>query len=311
MKNIALSLFLLCGFAPTAFGSICNYSSIDGLEYRVKQDYANIAMGDFKKVANQKGMHQKSINDYLSLMKYPFKVTGVVMSDYEDFYRTRLSNLRFKDVAVDGRAYYLDRIYNLEVTTSDCEKYHYLADAAAMGPKSFEYYLYRNDNKPITTDNYLEFFKGVVKPSSIKAESKYDVFEGKTNIYTDYFDNYRIRAQYDSSKKKYDFIEVYMYLESSTERLGEKRTWNSIRLAKDTDGNTHDVVQLSNDIECSPRSMFGCTMKERIVVHVDEEFLRKHKDGFRLKLVGNYPIEQEIVGDVVKAFLDETDRLKR
>lgn len=310
MKNIALSLFLLCGFVSTAFGSTCNYSSIDGLEYRVKQDYTKIATINFKRIASQKGIHQQSTNEHLSLVENPFKVTGVIMSDIGDLYKTRLSDLRFEDVAVDGRAYRIDNAYNLEVTTSDCEKYRYTGISAAY-PEFFKRQFYRNDDKPITTDNFLEFFKGVVNPYNIKAESKYDAFERKTSIYTDFFDKYRIRAQYDSSKKKYDFIEIYMYLTSSVEQLGEKRTWNSIRLAKDTDGNTYDVVQLSSDMECNPFNMFGCTMKERIAVQVNEEFLRKHKDGFRLKLVGNYPFEQEIVGDVVKAFLDETDKLKR
>ena len=145
MKNIALSLFLLCGFAPTAFGSICNYSSIDGLEYRVKQDYTKIATINFKRIASQKGVHQQSTNEHLSLVESPFKVTGVIMSDIGDLYKTRLSDLRFEDVAVDGRAYRLDKIYNLEVTTSDCEKYRYSGTASAH-PEFFKRHFYRNDD---------------------------------------------------------------------------------------------------------------------------------------------------------------------
>lgn len=312
MKKIVLSLFLLGSVSSTAIANVCDYSSIEGIEYKVKDRYAKYVKNDFKAFPDKEWISQGALEDYLPLIKNPFKVTDTLaVTRASESYRTFLSDFRFKDIVVDGHAYYTDAYFNVEVTTSNCEKFYF--DASGIDLDSFKYKFDRNDNKPITVKNYFDFLGGVLEPSEIEAKSKYDEFEGKTIVKTDYFDNYLIRGYYDSSKKKYDFIQVYIDLTSFTKSPNstEERTFNFIRLAKDTDTKSHNVIQISHDVECTPNSILGCSLKEAIAVDVDENFLRKHKNGFRLKLIGNYSVEEEIIGDVVKAFLDETDQLRR
>ena len=51
-------------------------------------------------------------------------------------------------------------------------------------------------------------------------------------------------------------------------------------------------------------------MKETIGVDLSEQFLKKHKNGFEMKLSGKKTLVLAVSGDVVNAFLTELNKAK-
>lgn len=313
MRKVLVTLALIFGYSTISFAQQCNYSEIEGTEYRVASKFAKYVKNDFDAYPDRESHKQGTLEDYVSLISNPFKVTNTNSLTYSSAsYKSYLSDHRFRDVVVDGKAYYTDAYYNIEVTTSDCQKFYF--DPSFKELKSLQYDFVRTDGQPITTKNYFDFLGDNVTKLDIKTTSEYDRFEKKSLVKTDYFKQYLIRGYFDKNKNKFESIQVYLDTTAFTRVMGsdKDRSWNNIRLAKDTDANSHEVVQISHDADCSSknRDLFGCTLKETIGVDVSEQFLRKHQDGFDLKLVGDHSFEKEISGDVVKSFLKEADKLK-
>ena len=308
MKKILLGFLLISGCSTIAFADQCYYTDIDGVEYRVSHKYAKYVTNDFQAFPDEPGYKQNDLSDYVSLINLPFKVTRTDAVTLDSLsHETFLSKYRFKDVIVNSKAYYTDAYYNIEVTTSDCKKFYYSPSRKDL--KGLQYNFIRKDSKTITSKDYFDFLGESVSKADIKTTSEYDRFEKKTLLKTDYFDQYLIRGMFDQSKKKISSVQIYLDSIVLTKALETEKSWNNIRLAKDTDANSHEVIQISNKADCADK-MWGCTLYETIGIEVSEQFLRKHKDGFELKMIGDNTFIKEINGDVVQSFLNETDRLK-
>lgn len=308
MKKTLLGFLLIFGCSSLAFADECYYSDIDGIEYRVSDKNARYVTNDFQAFPDEAGYKQNDLSDYVSLINLPFKVTRTDAVTLDSLmYESFSSKHRFGDVIVDNKAYYTDASYNIEVTTSDCKKFYYSPSRKNL--KSLQYDFIRKDGKSITSKDYFEFLGKTVIKADIKTTSEYDKFEKKTLLQTDYFDQHLIRGLFSQDKKKFSSIQIYLDSTVLTKALEEERSWNNIRLAKDTDANSHEVIQISNKADCADK-MWGCTLHETIGIEVSEQFLRKYKDGFELKMIGDNTFIKEINGDVVQSFLNETDRLK-
>lgn len=311
MKRTFWAFLVISSFSSIAFADECYYSDTEGVEYRVSDGKAKYIRNDFQAFPDIDGFDtkQRDLSSYDSLIKMPFKVTKTDARTADSLkYLGFLSKHRFGDVVVDNKAYITDAYYNIQITTSDCKKFYY--DPSRKSLKSLQYDFIRTDGKTITSKNYFDFLGKAVREAEIKTTSEYDKFEKKTLLKTDYFDRYLIRGMFDQTNKKSSFIQIYLDTTVLTKALAEERSWNNISVAKDTDGNSHQVVQISRKPDCSDTKLFGCTLHETIGIDVSEQFLRKHKDGFELKMIGSNTFVKEINGDVVKSFLDEIDRLK-
>lgn len=313
MKKVLITVALIFGYSTISFAQQCGYSEIEGTEYRVADKFAKYVTNDFDAYPDRESYKQGTLEDYRSLINNPFKVTNRnSLTQSSPSYKTYLKEHRFRDIVVDGKAYYTDAYYNIEVTTSDCQKFYF--DPSYKGLDSLQYKFVRTDGQVITTKNYFEFLGDNVTKLDIKTTSEYDRFEKKHLVKTDYFTQYLIRGYFDKSKNKFDSIQVYLDTTAFTKVMGSDRdrSWSNIRIAKDTDANSHEVTQITHDADCSAKNkdIFGCILRETIGVDVSEQFLRKHKDGFDLKLIGDHSSEKEISGDVVKSFLKEADKLK-
>lgn len=308
MKKTLLGVLLIFGCSSIAFADECYYSDINGIEYRVSDKNAKYVTNDFQAFPDEAGYKQNNLSDYVSLINLPFKVTRTDAVTLDSLrYESFSSKYRFGDVIVDNKAYYTDASYNIEVTTSDCKKFYYSPSRKDL--KSLQHDFIRTDGEIIASKNYFDFLGSAVSKANIKTNSEYDKFEKKTLLQTDYFDQYLIRGMFDLNQKKLTSIQIYLDSTVLTKALEEERSWNNIRLAKDSDANSHEVIQISNKADCADK-VWGCTLYETIGIEVSEQFLRKHKDGFELKMVGDNTFIKEINRDVVQSFLNETDRLK-
>lgn len=309
MKKILLALSVTA-IATPALADECSYNDIQGTEYRISDKYANYVTNNFQVYPDVEDYKQGDKSLYVSLVTHPFKVTNtkVVTKESSRYDEPMFEGYRYSDVNLDGKAYFIDRHYNIEVTTSDCHKFYF--DPAYLDFKDFEYDFVRTDGASLTKQNYMKFLENALKKSDIQAKSEYDKFEKSYKVKTDYFDQYLIRGNFNEKTKKYDFVQLY--LDTVQHVKPSEGSINMYQVAKDTDGNSHKVLTIDSSVDCSSSfaSTVGCTVKQPLGIDLTEDFLRKHKDGFELKLLATKPFVQEVSGDVVKAFLAETDILR-
>lgn len=310
MKKKLFAMLLMTGLSTLALAEDCNYGGIDGIEYKVLDSHARYIKNDFAAFPQQESYKQGELSDYASLINNNFKVTSTnYVTKASTYYEPINRPYRFKDAVVGGKAYLIDSFYNIEVTTSDCQKFYF--DPGYHDLERLKTKIKRSDNAEITEKNYFEFMGDSIKKTSIKTTSEYDKFEKKTLVKTDYFKQYLIRGNFDQNKNKFSGIQIYLDTIAYTKGVdGRDRSWNNISVAKDTDGNSHDVIRIAHNVDCSGSRTFGCTLKETLGIDVSEQFLRKHRNGFELKLVGTHSFVTEIHADVIQSFLKEADRLK-
>lgn len=311
MMRILLGLLLILDSSSIAFADECYYSDTPGVEYNVSDKGARYITQNFQAFPDLDKFDpkQRDLKSYDSLVNLPFKVTKTNATTLDSMkYAGFLSKYRLGDVVVDNKAYITDAFYNIQVTTADCKRFYY--DPSRKKLESLQYDFIRTDGKTITSKNYFDFLGKAVTKANIKTSSEYDKFEKKTLLKSDYFDRYLLRGMFDQTNKKSSVIRIYLDTTVLTKALAEERSWNNINIAKDTDGNSHQVVQISRKPDCSVTKLWGCTLYETIGIDVSEQFLRKHKDGFELKMIGSNTFVKEINGDVVKSFLEEIDRLR-
>lgn len=310
MKLKYLSLaFVILGLSPTAFANQCNYESIGGVEYELTDLTKKYVTNNFIYNPNLEDYQQLDKSLYTSLVQNPFKVTKTDIitkssKDYEGF----LSHHRYTDVDFNNKAYKMDGLYNIEVTTKDCKKFYY-----APRYKSFDDFktdLKRTDNLPVTSTNYTDFFKSSLIKPEIQTSQEYDKFEKKVKVRTDKFKNYFIRGNFDTTKNKYDFIQLYLTF-NKMPKTDKSAYGTYIRTALDTDGNAHDVVMISSEIDDCKSEVLGCVITNDIGIDLTESFLRKYSDGFELKIMDSKPFVISVSKDVIQSFLNTTDDLKQ
>lgn len=299
----ALGLSLSANTQAEYTGYDCQYDAINGQEYIISDASKRYVTNNFYKYADRKDYQQERSNDrvYDSLRQYPFKIveTGLVTKSTEG-YGGFLGEFRYTDFTHNGEAYTVDKLYNTEVITSDCQTFYYQSGDTLT---SFTYATRRIDGSDVTMSDFKNFLGEALVKKQVDASTVYDKFERAYNIRTEKFDDYFIDGWYGRDSKKLTSVKIFTQI--SNERAGYRYT------AKDTNGNTHKVEVLQVDLNYL--EVAGLFLhKEMIAIDVNEEFLKKNRAGFDLKvsdgLANNRIIK--ISGDVVQAFLDELQAVK-
>lgn len=309
MKLKYLSIvFVMLGLSSTAFANECNYESIGGVEYEINNWKKPYVTNDFQYDTTLDDYKQSDKSKYESLIQNPFKVskTDVITKTSED-YKGFLSDNRYTDVNFDDKAYKMDGLYNIEVTTKDCKKFYYSPRYKSF--KEFESDFKRTDNLLITPTDYTDFFKSSLVKIDIQTSKEYDKFEKKVKVRTDKFKDYLIRGNFDTTKNKYDFIQLYFTFKNIP-KIYKSAYGTYIRTALDTDGNAHDVVMISSEVDDCKSEFLGCIITNDIGIDLTESFLRKHSDGFELKVMDSKPFVISVSKDLVRSFLNATNELK-
>lgn len=301
MKHLVFLSLTIATTSVYANTEQCEYDSLKSPSYVINESSKKYVRNNFIVTPSEEQFSQtnRSLDNYDSLANNPFKVirTDVVTKDGEK-YLGFLSKYRFRDVKVGGKPYKTDKYYNVEVVTSDCQKFYYTSDDFGMFTHTFS----KADGSTINESDYLKFMGDTVVPADISATSTFDKFEQEYKITTDFFDDYMIRGYYNPKTKKLNTGQVYLHLRF----YGD---WGFITVAKDENGQSHEVTKIDSDVDCSSDSL-GCIMHEEVGVSVTEYFLRKNKNGFDFKLAGKQTKVVSISGEMVRAFLSEIDRLK-
>ncbi|HCA5312811.1 MULTISPECIES: hypothetical protein [Acinetobacter] len=302
MKSKFLLTFLFSTVTSIVYaGNDCGYSELTGTEYQITDQFKKYVTNSFDAFPKKNDYSQGSIRDYQSLNENSFKIlnTGIRTLPSERYLQSFLSSYRFRNIDLDGTAYNLDKSFNTEVITSDCKKF-YLDPGLTL--KDIEYQIKRTDGQPIGKKDYFDLLGAAIEKKTIGVSSQYDKFEKRVEIKTEYFDKYLIRGYYDPSVKKVDFIQIYTDLTF----IGD---WGNISSSKDTDSQVHKVTRIDTNVDCKSK-VLGCVLTETIGVDVTEQFLKNHKKGFEIKLMGKQSKVLSINGDVVTAFLEELNRVK-
>lgn len=307
MNKIAI-LVSLAFLAPiTAYADKCNYDALSGTEYRMTDKIKVHILPNF--MVNPKGDKYSQSNEkkYKSLQNNAFKVlsTDYVTTESSTYlkeipaYKKTKANERYREIVKNEKAYTLDRSFNIELLTSDCVKYYYIPDNVE---KSFDGYFIKTDGTANTAQDFVTFLGKSLQPATIKSNVKYDDFDKKYEIKTDFFNDQMIRGYSETKKGALSAVQIYMELTF----LGE---WAFIDSAKDRNGVSHTVVSIDRKPDCSNKYL--CKLKETIAINVDEAFLRQNTNGFELKLSGKESKVVFVSAELVNAFLNEVDTLRR
>lgn len=310
MKFKKISIFIaLLSLSPISFADECNYNSIQGVEYELSDLSKKYVTNDFQFNPTLEDYEQSDESEYRSLIYNPFKVTRTdVITKDSDKLRGFLNKYRYEDINIDYKAYRRDKLYNVEVTTKDCKKFYYSPSLSRFS--DFKSDFKRYDGTPITIQNYYDFFKGSINKIQIETSQQYDKFEKKIKVKTDFFDRYLIRGNFNILKNKYDFIQLYLQTSKST-KLNKSPYFDFNTKALDTDGNSHDITEISSEIDECKNDFLGCVIYRDMAIDLSENFLRNHQNGFELKIMDIDPYVISVSNDVVQSFLNTTNKLRR
>lgn len=302
MRKLLLAVFLGGVALTNAHANSCNYEGIKSNEYKLPDSVKKYVVLYFfiDPDKDRLSSSQRSERKLSPLKENNFKVleTGLSTKAHDSFKRMKKFN---EDVEISGKAYTLDKSLSTKLVTSTCDVFYTNLDH----PFSNNYWssVYsKADGSPIKNEDLLEIMGKALQPKDTSAKVTYDRFEKVVNITTNEFNNMLIRGSYNPVTKKNLFVQLYLdvtFLES----------WGNIKLAYDTDGVAHDVVAINHDADCSNRYL-GCKMEETLGVTLSEDFLRKNKNGFELKLKGKQDKIISVSPDLVKSFLDGLDKAK-
>ena len=304
MKKLAIiALTLLAPIA--AYANECNYNTLSGTEYRITDKIKPYVLLDFMVNPDKDkfGSGQRNERKYQSLKDNAFKVlrTDYVTAE-SSAYANRRASTRYKEVVNDGKAYTLDKYLNIELLTSDCVKYYHIPNGIK---ESFDSNFQKTDGSANTTQDFITFLGKSLQPAKIKSSTKYDDFDKQYEIKTDFFKDQMIRGYLDSKKENLSAVQVYM-------KVSFLDKWGFIETAKDKSGATHQVTTIDKEADCSGKSLgLGCMLNETLGVTMNEDFLRKNTNGFELKLSGKQSKVVFVSGELVTAFLNELDSLKK
>ncbi|ENU55684.1 hypothetical protein F982_00399 [Acinetobacter baumannii NIPH 1362] len=282
--------------------SECGYEKLQGSEFSLTDMSKKYVLNSFFVDPNKDifaGI-QRNEKNYESLKNNKFKVveTGVLTSTNEK----RLLPTRYSEFVINNKSYVHDRALASKLLTSDCKTY-YLSGGLTLRPESTQFMFLKADGSKADEGSYIELFGSALKQKDTSASVIFDRFEKIVNIKTKDFDNMLLRGTYNPTTKKLLTSQLYL----NTSFIGK---WGNIQIAYDTDGNTHEVVKIDRDAECSNRYM-DCKLSEIVGVSLSEPFLRKNKNGFELKLKGQQDRIIKVPSDMVVSFLDGLDAAKK
>ncbi|RAZ02969.1 hypothetical protein C8322_13775 [Acinetobacter sp. SM1B] len=303
MKKLLLAAIFFGTFLNNAYANSCNYEEIKSNEYKLTESSKKYVLLHFFIDPNKDrfASGQRSERKYAALRENNFKVleTGLTTKAHDSFKRLKQFNT---DVEISGKAYTLDKSLTTKLITSTCDVFYVNLDQPYDEKYWSSIYL-KADGSPIKTEGLLEIIGKSLQPKDTSANVTYDRFEKVVNIKTNEFNNMLLRGAYSPSSKKNLFVQLYL----DATFLGD---WGGIKLAYDTSGVAHEVVLISHNADCSNRYL-GCKLEETLGVTLSEDFLKKNKNGFELKLKGKQDKIISVSSDLVKSFLDGLDQAKR
>lgn len=296
MKKLFLAGMII--FSATSYAH-CDYANVNSPIYKVsdlKKQYMSLDFVLSEKTSSftfnlNNKKYEKFANSELKISR-----TGVQTK----FTQERNSgSYRYKDITIGGNPYKLDKASTTEFITPSCDKIYY------TGSNPNDDFI-KSDNTKLNDDDVLRIFGNAITPVTIKANSRYDEFDGMYSIQTDFFqDEYMLRGNYSQKTGKLEVLQIYLNTKSI---FG----WSNFSMAKDTNGNSYSVTKIDSDVDCKGSSHgLPCITKEVVGININEELLRQNTSGFKLKLYGKQEQVIEISPNVIKPFLVELDKIKK
>lgn len=303
--SIALGLAGCSSFGPKNLSQngICNYESVQSETYKLQPSFSEYVTNSFFYNENAEKIQQLDKSKYTSLVNSTFKIlkTGVVTAEDLKNRSSYLSQYRYDEVSFDGIPYKRDKAYSTEVITSNCDVF-YLAGETTKG--SIETEIIHSDGSKLSDSDMKKFISPLaLETINFEATITHDNFKKITKIETPSYDDLLIRGAVDDKTHKLVFIQLYADLTFYND-------WGNIKLAYDTDGDTHTVTSINTDANCANSNLFGCRLTETVGAELDRKFLEKHIDGFELKFSGSQERIVKIPKMMVQSFLNAAELAK-
>lgn len=280
-------------------GKPCVFSSIDSKSYKLSESGAKYVTNNFFYNANS-DRGQLNKEKYTSLRTQNFKIlqTGMVTAKDMNKRKSYLSLWRYKEASIDDIPYIKDNAYSTKIVTEDCSIF-YLSGAIPIF--SILSAILNKDGSKINGSDVLKLVGDApLKKKSFDPIIDYDKFTKSTKIRTPYFNDHFLRGTLYKNTKEIKSIQLYVNLIFFD-------NWGFVDTAVDTDSNTHKVVKIASNTDCSGMS---CKLTETIGVSLSEEFLRNNQDGFEIQCVGRRKQVVKVSGIMVKSFLNGIEKAK-
>lgn len=305
MKKIITTLIFGVIYATGAYANSCEYEGLKSTEFRLTEKAKQSVTYNFFIDPNKNLIAGVNKNEkgYKSLKENNFKIldTGVPTKYHDSLSQYNLKNFK-SDININGKAYTVNKSLSTKVVTANCDTY-YLNFDRPLDEMYVKYTFERNDGKPVTIDSLVELLGKALQPKDTAATVSFDRFEKIVNIKTKPFENMLLRGIYNPTTKKTTLVQLYL----DATFIGG---WGEIKVAYDTQGVTHEVILINHEANCSNRYM-GCKLNETLGVTLTEDFIRKNKEGFELKLKGKQERVISVSKDLVVSFLDGLDSAKK
>lgn len=274
--------------------SSCPYQSITGNEYIVtdsfKYEYSSIFYFDgymFDPAQNRK-------SNYTSLELQPFKVVETGLNT--GFIRQTNSSYKGEErIILNDNIYTRNQNLSSKIITKDCSIYY------INGKKPIEKIkegIAHSDGSNLSDTDLINLLgKSSLEVEALEPRITYDKFNQTTSISTPSFKNVRIRGSVNHRSKNIEWSQIYLDLV-----FNEK--WGEIHSAVDEFGNRHPITKIDTDVDCSG---YGCKLTETIGVNVTKSFLKKHRQGFEIKLYGKQTKVVKVAAPVIASYLTGLD----
>ncbi|MAF75896.1 MAG: hypothetical protein CMF17_08590 [Idiomarinaceae bacterium] len=282
----------------------CYYDRIKADEYRLDAKYSYFVESDFFYDPNSPAFSQKESDKFEPIRQQKFKVeqTGLITFDAESLRKPKHKIDRYKEIKINNNYYRLDKAYATKVITEDCSEFYIsVSDVQSVISGNV-----REMSGDLISDNELLSFIGSkpLQKRQIDADVVYDEFDKIYKIRTPEHNNMILRAVYDERDDRVVLIQLYADLVF----FGE---WGNISRAVDDSGNERTLVRIDTDTDCSASSVVGfCNLTETVGAEFPESFLRKNKDGFRVKFAGSIERVRSIEPFMIESLLKAVERLQ-
>jgi hypothetical protein len=281
----------------------CSFEQIPGKAYLIAPNYRKYVTNSFFYDPEREKVWQRDESKFTSLISQQFKIveTGVVTQEDGKLRQRNLSKYRYSEDEIKGIPYVRDKAFSSKLVTEDCSIYYLSGGTIVNYLLSF---VVNVDGSKINEDDVLALYGSEpLKKKSMDAVIEYDRFEKRLKVTTPYFNNMLLRGSININDQSVTFLQLYLDL-----TFFDK--WGFISNAIDTNGIGHEVVKISTDTDCSNSKMFGCKLTETVGVEIDEEFLKKNRDGFELKVFGTKEKIVKVSGHMVEGFLSGLKKAK-
>lgn len=281
----------------------CNFDAIQGESYRLSPAFSPYVTNNFFYDEKTEKIQQLDKTRYTSLVNNPFKIlkTGITTAEDNQNRAPYLESYRYDEVSFDGIPYKRDQTYSTQVITSSCDVF-YLAGKTSKS--SIESDILKTDGKKLSDSELKKFISPLALTAiDFDASTTHDNFKKISTIETPTFDDLLIRGAVNDKDNKILFIQLYANLTFFND-------WGNIKLAYDTNGETHKVVSINTDANCASSNLFGCRLTETVGADLSKDFLVNHPDGFEIKFTGTQERIVKVPKMMVQSFLSAIKQAK-